>query len=262
MEDSRVDHIELVILGAGPAYSNVPGSLGSAYLVRSATGSLVLDLGQGTFPSLAALVEPSELAGVVISHLHPDHFIDLIPLRHYLKRVEATSDRLVPLLAADGLEGRLDATWGTPAFSSAAFEHIDLDTASYDVGPFTVEAARVTHTADSFGFRVALAGSERPGLVYTGDVGVAADVEPLVRPGDLLLSEATFGPGPTPEGMPHIDAIAAGSLATRTGASQLVITHVRMGHDPNATMRAASSVFRGPASFARPDARFVLPGGS
>ena len=58
--------------------------------------------------------------------------------------------------------------------------------------------------------------------------------------------------------MPHIDARAAAEMATRTGASQLVLTHLRMGTDLEATLSAASAVFAGPASLARPDARFVV----
>jgi len=258
MEGADANHMELIILGAGPAYSNVPGSLGSAYLLRSPVGSIVLDMGQGTFPSLAALVEPSDLAGVVISHLHPDHFIDLIPLRHYLRRAEAMSDRKLPLLAANGLEQRLDSVWGEAGFFAAAFEHRDLDAASFDVGPFEVQATAVTHSGHSYAFRVTSGTAADRGLVYTGDIGIIEDAEPLVRPGDVILSEASYGPGPVPEGMPHIDARAAAEMATRTEASQLVLTHVRMGMDLEATMSAASSVFAGPASLARPDSRFLV----
>ena len=53
--------IELVVLGAGPAYTDRPGATGAAYLAApSATGTLLLDLGQGSFPSLAAELEPSD----------------------------------------------------------------------------------------------------------------------------------------------------------------------------------------------------------
>ena len=76
---------ELHVLGAGPAYTDRPGSTGAAYLVRDGATSLLLDLGQGSFPKLAAVLEPSTLDLVAITHLHPDHFIDLVPLRHYLR---------------------------------------------------------------------------------------------------------------------------------------------------------------------------------
>ena len=77
--------MDLQVLGAGPAYTDRPGALGSSYLLVEGGQAIVLDLGQGTFSSLAQAIEPSTLLGVVISHLHPDHFIDLVALRHYLR---------------------------------------------------------------------------------------------------------------------------------------------------------------------------------
>ena len=62
-----------------------PDATGAAYLVRLGGSSLLLDLGQGSFPRLAGHLDPATLDAVVISHLHPDHFIDLVPLRHYLR---------------------------------------------------------------------------------------------------------------------------------------------------------------------------------
>ena len=75
----------LSVIGAGPAYTDRPGATGAAYLLRVDGSSLLLDLGQGSFARLAGLVDPTTLDAIVISHLHPDHFIDLVPLRHYLR---------------------------------------------------------------------------------------------------------------------------------------------------------------------------------
>ena len=69
--------MRLDVIGAGPAYTDRPGATGAAYLLRYAGASLLLDLGQGSFPRLAGLIDPAELDAAVISHLHPDHFIDL-----------------------------------------------------------------------------------------------------------------------------------------------------------------------------------------
>ena len=77
--------MRLDVVGAGPAYSDRPGATGAAYLLRQGGSALLLDLGQGSFPRLAGLMDPADVAAVVVSHLHPDHFIDLVPLRHYLR---------------------------------------------------------------------------------------------------------------------------------------------------------------------------------
>ena len=105
------------------------------------------------------------------------------------------------------------------------------------------------HTADSYAFRVSLAAEpERPGLVYSGDCGRASDLAPLIRPGDDLLVEVSFGLGPVPPGAEHLDAPAIIALAQATRPGRILLTHIQMGHDPAATADAVASGFGGPAS--------------
>jgi ribonuclease BN (tRNA processing enzyme) len=255
-EHTAGDGLEVLVLGAGPAYSDVPGDLGSGFLVRGGGGALVLDLGQGTFNPLAVAIEPSTLAAVAISHLHPDHFIDLVPLRHYLCRMEFQPSRRLRLIVPDGLEGRLDALYEQPGFTAAAFDLEPPTPRRRLVGPFGLEARRVRHAAWSVAYRVDPGEASRPGLVYSGDVADPDDLRPLIRPGDLLLAEATFGPGPVPAGMPHLDAPTVGRLARETGAAQVVLVHIRMGCDRTATLEAARREFGGPVFVARPGGRF------
>jgi ribonuclease BN (tRNA processing enzyme) len=250
------DGLELIVLGAGPAYSDVPGDLGSAFLVHGAGRHLLLDMGQGTFNPLAVAIDPSSLVAVAISHLHPDHFIDLVPLRHYLCRAEFQPSRRLRVIAPDGLAARLDALYDQPGFATGAFDLEAPVQGRVRLGPFGLEARRVRHYGESCAYRVDLDGDAGPGLVYSGDIGVADDLRPLIRPGDVLLCEATFGPGPVPPSMPHLDAPTVGRLARETGVSQLVIAHVRMGNDHGATLTAARERFGGPTYLARPGAWF------
>ena len=240
--------LELVIVGAGPAYSDQLGSVGSAYLVRDGADAVLLDLGQGTFPRLAHTTEPSGLAGVFISHLHPDHFIDLIPLRHYLCRAEFQPSRRLRVMAPEGLERRLDATYDIAGFGAAAFDFESLAPGSYPAGPFRVEVGSVPHSGEAFAFRVGRSDGAGRGVVYSGDCADADALLPLLRPGDTLLAEATFGAGPVPAGMPHLDGPAAARVATAAAAGALLLTHVRMGCDPEATVRSAAEHYEGPVT--------------
>jgi ribonuclease BN (tRNA processing enzyme) len=246
--------LELVILGAGPAYSDRVGDVGASYLVRGAGAAIVLDLGQGAFPALASATDPYALAAVAISHLHPDHFVDLVPLRHFLLRAEAPPGSRARVMAPVGLDARLDGLYGQPGFTAAAF---DLEAPPTGIpvaaGPFRVEARRVRHAGESVGYRVSLA--DGPGIVYSGDIAVAEDLSPLLRPGDVLLSEASYGIGPVPDGMPHLDGPMVGRLAASAGAGQVVITHLRMGSDGDATVQAVRREFIGPVTLARPGVR-------
>lgn len=250
--------MQLEILGAGPAYSDLPGSAGASYLVRTADATLVLDLGQGAFPALARAVEPSSVQAVVISHLHPDHFIDLIPLRHYLCRAEFQPSRRLRVLAPRGLDARLDAVYDQPGFAAAAFDLDEPVDGPRKLGPFELRSVRVTHAGESRAWRVARGGSDAPGLVYSGDASDPDELALLLRPGDTLLSEATFGPGPVAPGMNHLDGPMVGALAARTGAGAVVVTHVRMGKDLDATVASVRAAYAGSVSMARPGDRFTI----
>jgi ribonuclease BN (tRNA processing enzyme) len=241
--------MELTVLGAGPAYTNRPGSIGAAYLLREGGSAVVLDLGQGSFPALASRLEPSRLDAVIVSHLHPDHFIDLVALRHYL-RYEFEPPRRVTVHGPAGLDDRLDALHAEPGFAAQTLDVHALLPGTVAIAGFSVEARRVAHTEDSHAFRVTA--GDGPGLVYSGDCGRWEDLVPLVHEGDTLLVEVSFGPGPVPSGAMHLDATGIARLIAATRPSRVLLTHLQMGFDPAATVAAAGVGFRGPIELVEP----------
>jgi ribonuclease BN (tRNA processing enzyme) len=242
--------MELTVLGAGPAYTDRPGATGAAYLLRVGVDALLVDLGQGSFPALASRIEPSTLQAVLVSHLHPDHFIDLVPLRHYL-RYEFTPPRHVRVIGPAGLADRIDALHAEPGFTAAALDVETVARGAMSVGSFGVEAGPVTHTDESYGFRVTAAANEH-GLVYSGDCGRAADLLPLIRPGDTLLTEISFGAGPVPPGALHLDGPAVGALAAEARAGRVLLTHLQMGFDAEAAIASVRARFAGPVDLVAP----------
>jgi ribonuclease BN (tRNA processing enzyme) len=242
---------QLSVLGAGPAWSDRPGSSGASYLVRAGRTAILLDLGQGSFPRLADAIEPSTLDAVLISHLHPDHFIDLIPLRHYLA-YQMRPSRSVRVVGPTGLGDRLDALHAQPGFTATSLACEPWPDARFVIGELEIEARFVTHTADSHAVRVARPGA--PGLVYSGDCGVAMDLAPLIRPGDTLLVEVSFGVGPVPAGVNHLDAPAIAALVATTRPARVLLTHLQMGLDREAPVRIVAEALGGPVTLVEPGA--------
>jgi ribonuclease BN (tRNA processing enzyme) len=250
------DAMRLTVLGAGPAYTDREGASGACYLVSLGATNLLLDLGQGSFPRIFPHIRPEDLDAVVVSHLHPDHFIDLVPLRHYL-RYELEPRRRVRVLGPSDLGGRLDALHAAPGFAAESLDLATLGEREHVVGGLVVEGRLVTHTDESYAIRVSPVDGGG-GLVYSGDCGRADDIAPLVRPGDTILSEASFGPGPVPPGAIHLDAPAVGRLAASTGAASVLLTHLQMGHDPDETVAACQGVYAGAVVMVWPGTRLTV----
>jgi ribonuclease BN (tRNA processing enzyme) len=238
--------MELLVVGSGAAYPDRPGVASSTYLVAQGDERICLDLGQGGFAGLAGRVEPSTLRAVVVSHLHPDHFVDLVALRHYL-RYEFDPPRRVRVLAPAGLADRLDALLAERGFTAAALAVEARAEGTIRIGPFEVESRLVTHTDESYAVRVSIADEPAaPGLVYSGDCGRADDLAPLIRPGDTLLVEIAFGAGPVPVGDLHLDGPGVGAIAAATGPGRVLLTHLQMRRDPGAAVASVRAAFDGP----------------
>jgi ribonuclease BN (tRNA processing enzyme) len=267
--------VELIVLGAAPAYTDRRGAAASSYLLRADGANLLLDLGQGSFSNLAATLDPSTLAAVLVSHLHPDHFIDLVPLRHYLKW-EFNPPRRVRVAAPATLADRLDFLDGQVGFVADSFDVEALSEGMHRFGPFEVEVRRVTHTSESYAFRVAVAGesagagadgagsaaagtgSAAASLVYSGDCARVDDLVPLIRPGDTVLSEATFGAGPVAPGAQHITSGEVARVAAQCGAARLLLTHILSTHSRNGTLASARAAFAGPIQLVTEGDRFEV----
>lgn len=249
--------MRLTVVGCAAAWSRVPGRASSSYLVElgepgdPGASALLLDLGQGSFSALAGLRDPANLSAVLISHVHPDHCIDLVPLRLYL-RYGCEPSRTVALHGPAELRRRFDGLTNEHDFL-CDLPGAALAPGTMTVAGFSVSVATVLHVGTSFAFRLSPAADpSAPGLVYSGDCGRAADLLPLVRPGDTLLIEASHGAGPVIDGPNHLNAADASALATDAKAGRLVITHILDDVDPAAALALARERFAGEAMLAEP----------
>lgn len=76
--------MELVALGTCSIYPG-PGRACAGWLASSGAIRLLLDCRPGVLSMLQAQCAPDDLTAIFITHLHADHFLDLIPLRYAFK---------------------------------------------------------------------------------------------------------------------------------------------------------------------------------
>ena len=66
------------MLGKSPAWQDAGGAC-SGYLVEDEGIRVLLDCGSGVLGKLRAVVDYADVDAVVVSHLHADHILDLVP---------------------------------------------------------------------------------------------------------------------------------------------------------------------------------------
>lgn len=254
----------LTVLG-GSAASVGTGQGCSGYLLSSSETTIVLDLGPGTLAELRKHADFRSLDGIVLSHLHVDHMLDLVALRFSLAYNPVKPTRRVPLwLPPGGIEffGKLGAILA-PGDESEAFFNETFEIGEYNpdsqlrLADLVLTFAPTVHFVPCWAFRIRPTGTSA-GLLYTADTGPAADLTDLAAGAHVVLAEATT-PEHQRDAMPHdarghLTAREAASLAQKAGAAILVLTHMFEEHDPPSLIDDARSLFDGEIVLAVPGA--------
>jgi ribonuclease BN (tRNA processing enzyme) len=232
--------VKLIVVGcsgSGPG----PRSPASSDLVEHDGFRVLLDLGNGAFGPLQALVDPASIDAVFLSHLHADHCLDVAPFVVWHRYAGPRSRSLVPLYAPVGAERRLALAYdGDGEALTDVFDFIPVGPGSFTLGPFEVTLARTEHPVECYAIRLAVDGRS---LVYTGDTGPCSRVVELARDADVLLAEAAHAPGPDlPAGL-HLTGREAGEHAAKAGVGRLLLTHIPAWVDEIGQLFAASAVF-------------------
>jgi len=79
-----------------------------------------------------------------------------------------------------------------------------------------------------------------------------------VRAGDTLLVEVAFGAGPVPVGDLHLDGPSVGALAAATGPGRVLLTHLQLGRDSEATVASVCAAYGGPVALVADGDRFTV----
>src|SRR5262249_7493662 len=83
-EEEREQPVRITVLGKSPAWQDANGAC-SGYLVEGGGQVVLLDCGPGVFAKLRAAVGYETVDAVLITHLHADHILDLVPFASGLR---------------------------------------------------------------------------------------------------------------------------------------------------------------------------------
>ena len=250
--------MHLTVLGGSAASPNA-GVGCAGLLLQTDRTRLLLDLGPGTLQELRRHTDFRTLDAVIVSHMHVDHVLDLLALRHALAYNPLPAPAPVPVwLPPGGAEILAVATAPFDACDEPGRFAATAEVAEYDpvrpltVGDVVVTFAPAVHDIPAWAIRVQP--SVGSALGYTGDTGPAAALAGFFAGAHVLVAEATLlDPGARPwHERGSLTAAEAGELAVAAGAEILVLTHMweELGF---ASYRAeAEAVFPGRIEMAAP----------
>jgi ribonuclease BN (tRNA processing enzyme) len=252
--------VKLTVLGGSAAGCNT-GAGCSGYLVESGDSCLVVDLGPGTFQELRKHTDFRRLDGIVITHFHVDHIMDLPALRFALAYNPVPPPARIPLWVPPGgtqvllrLARALTEEDLAADFFPLVFEVMEYEPqARLRIRSVDVSFAPTVHYVPCWAMRISASGASGD-LVYTADSGPAAELATFASDCAVLVAESTLlVPSDEPyETRGHLTAEEAGALARDARAATLVLTHMWEELDPAASQAVAARTFDGRIELASP----------
>ncbi|MFZ0043779.1 MAG: MBL fold metallo-hydrolase [Solirubrobacteraceae bacterium] len=229
--------MRFTVLGKSPSWQDAAGAC-SGYLVQEDDFTLLLDCGNGVFSKLRKFCDYVDVDAVLITHLHADHFLDLVPFSYalsYAPRQQpvavggwpGTDSPARPALyvpnGAPAVFRKVVGCWGNDDLVDKAFaiheytEHDELT-----VGPLSIRFCEVPHFTKTYAVELASNGLR---MTFSADCSPNEQLVDFARDTDMLLIEATL-PRPERTGKRgHLTPSEAGEHGRAAGARRLVLTH-------------------------------------
>lgn len=232
--------MRLTVLGKSPSWQDADGAC-SGYMLEDGDTCVLIDCGNGVFSKLRKFRDYTKVNAVVLSHLHADHFLDLVPYSYALTyaprqqpvpvdRWPGTDNPCRPKLyapkGAKDVFRRVVGSWGNEDLIENAFEIEEYhENSQPTVGPIKFSFHAVPHFIETYAIRAeSTDGGGR--LIYGADCRPTDTLVRFAADSDLLLIEATL-PRPERTGeRGHLTPREAGEHGKAAGARRVVITHI------------------------------------
>ena len=264
--------MRLTVLGKSPSWQDAGGAC-SGYLVEENGTAVVVDCGNGVFSKLRRFRDYTAVDGVVISHLHADHFLDLVPFAYAL--TYAPRQQPVPVDRWPGTDAparprllaprgaietfrRVVGAWGNEDLIENAFEIEEYaPDARPAFGPLEFSFRSVPHFTETFA--ICITSSNGGGkLAFGADSRPTVELVEFAKGAELLLIEGTL-PRPERSGQRgHLTPREAGEHGKAAAARRLVLTHISDELDRLWARAEAEDAFGGRVEIAREGAIYTI----
>lgn len=244
--------LSITVLGCSGSYSGA-GLACTGYLVESEATRVWLDAGPGTLANLQRHLQLTDIDAIVITHEHPDHWLDLamayIACRYFLDRAP------VPVYGTAGTRALAQGLAGAHDLAPTIDWRVISDGDSAAIGDQRWRFSRTDHPVETLAPRVDSGGRC---FAFSADTGAGWSFARLGEGIDVGLCEATFLHEDLVAPSPHLSARQAGTMAAEAGVKRLLLTHLAPGSDAAAVGREAAEAFGAPVELVDVDQRYEV----
>jgi ribonuclease BN (tRNA processing enzyme) len=243
--------VKLTIVGASGTFPG-PHSGCSSYLLEHEGFRLLLDIGNG---STGALQEICGLLGpdaVIVSHLHGDHYLDLITYTYARRYHPGGLPPLLPVYGPRDIRKAVLGAYGRDVreLLAAVYDFHPVNGGGKStIGPFEVDLRQVNHPVETYGMRISAGGRT---MAFSADTARCDELVGLAKDVDLFLCEASYLDGEDNPPDVHLTGRDAAECASRADVGKLVLTHLVPWGDATRTLAEATAGYDGEIILARP----------
>jgi ribonuclease BN (tRNA processing enzyme) len=215
--------MKLIVLGSGTCVPslkrNAPG-----YFLETENKQIIIDCGSGTLLQLERCQRSyKDIDAVFITHTHPDHLSDLIPLIQAL--IATPSYKRENDLFISGPRGLKDFFYKCFAYLLKMPKSFKIELTEIkdrvDLDAIHILSTKTVHSEDSIAYRFEERGKS---IVITGDCDYDQGIIGLSRDADLLIIECSFPNALKTPG--HLTPRECGRVAKYASVKKLLLSHI------------------------------------
>ncbi len=222
--------MHLTVLGCYGPYPPAGGAC-SGYLLQEEGYNLLIDCGNGVLSRLQEHLDFVNLNAVMLSHLHPDHYSDILIMRYGLVMARNSGRRSEPLKIYAPPEPESEYK-RLPYKDNYSIEPVGPGQ-NFKLGPFNIETESVVHAIPGIAIKI---GSASGTLVYSGDTEYFSGLKDFAFGADLFLCEANYLDPDIKANLPnHLSASQAAQIAAGAEVKRLLLTHQHPDRDRELT---------------------------
>lgn len=216
--------MKITILGSGTCIPNkTRGS--SGYCIETDDNKILFDCGNGTTWKLDHIgVGYTDISHIFISHLHPDHTSDLIPLLFankypYNRKRNRSLEIWGPVGFLDFYESLKKAykDWISPDMLIIK----ETKMSEYKFSDFNLSIADGFHSTESNIYKLESKGKS---IIYSGDTDYCQQIIDISKNADLLIIECSSTDDKKIEG--HLSPRGIIEIANKANPKKIVLTHL------------------------------------